>query len=404
MVIRFSSTPGSRFVQDRRGQRWLPLVAFVLLAFGAIASVDAGPQTPAGRGEIHQMQSELAARFAGLREEQVILAENYRQLQANERQLQDGFSLMLAQVQAVKEDLPASSQKVAQAEPGPSNRGVVQLLNQVEALNGELNRLRGQMEVLSNDVTNAQKRQRDMYVDLDTRLRRIEQGGAGKKDADNVSANVSALEERIRKLEQGSATPASIPQPVTSAAAVPVNPPPPAATAVAVAPVAAPAAAPAAVSPPPSPAPANPGTAAATTSSSSLPPASLSATDQAAIQRSYDNAYSNYRLSDYPSAIRGFEAFLKSYPKHALAPNAQYWIGESYAHLKQYRDAIDAERRLLGTYPDSAKAPDALLIIGTAEGSLGDNAAARRTFEELIAKYPASDAAEKAKGRLAKLK
>ena len=395
MVIRFSSTPGMRFAQGRRGQRWLPLVAFVLLAFGAIASVDAGPQTPADRGELHQMQSEFAARFAGLREDQFILAENYRQLQANERQLKEGFSLMLAQVQPVKEDLPAPSQKVAQAEPSPGNRGVVQLLNQVEALNGELNRLRGQMEVLSNDINNAQKRQRDMYVDLDTRLRRIEQGSAGKKDQD---AN-AALEERIRKLEQGSATPASIPQPVTSAAAVPVNPPPPAATAAA--PVAAPVTATAAAS---SPSPANPGTAASTTSSSSLPPASLSATDQAAIQRSYDNAYSNYRLSDYPSAIRGFDAFLKSYPKHALAPNAQYWIGESYAHLKQYRDAIDAERRLLGTYPDSAKAPDALLIIGTAEGSLGDNAAARKTFEELIAKYPASDAAEKAKGRLAKLK
>ena len=386
-----------RFAQGTPRQRWLPLAAFVLLAFGEIASVGAGPLTPADRDELHQMQSELAARIAGLREEQFMLAENFRQLQANERQSQDGFSLMLAQVQAVKEDLPASIQKVAQAEPSPNNRGVVQLLNQVEALNGELNRMRGQKEVLSNDITNAQKRQRDMYVYLDTRLRRIEQAGAGKKDAENVSA----LEERIRKLEQGSAMPASIPQPVTSAAAVPVNPPPPAAAA-APAPVAVPAAPSAAASP--SPTPAVPGTAAATTSSSSLPPASLSATDQASIQRSYDTAYSNFRLSDYPNAIRGFDAFLKSYPKHALAPNAQYWIGESYAHLKQYRDAIDVERRLLGSYPDSAKAPDALLIIGTAEATLGDNPTARKTFEDLIAKYPASDAAEKAKGRLAKLK
>jgi len=53
---------------------------------------------------------------------------------------------------------------------------------------------------------------------------------------------------------------------------------------------------------------------------------------------------------------------------------------------------------------DSTKAPDALLIIGTAESSLGDNAAARKTFEEVIARYPSSDAAEKAKGRMAKFK
>jgi tol-pal system protein YbgF len=383
MVIRTSSTPDFRRAQIRRGRRWLPLFAFLLLPFDAFA-YDA----------LNDVHEEIDARFAGLREEQRNLAESYRRLHANHQQLQDGFSVMLAQVQTFQEEQAVTGQKLAQAEPSPPNRGVVQLLNQVEALNGELNRLRGQMEVLSNDVTNAQKRQRDMYVDLDTRLRRIEQCGAGKKDQENSAA----LEERIRKLEQGSATPAGIPQPVVAAAAVPpVNPPPPAAAS---------AAAPTAAATPPSTTAPNPAVAAAPASSSptSLPPASLTATDQAAIQRAYDNAYSNYRLSDYPSAIRGFESFLKSFPKHPLAPNAQYWIGESYAHQRQYREAIEAERRLLGTYPDSAKAPDALLIIGTAESSLGDNAAARKTFEELIAKYPASDSAEKAKGRLAKLK
>ena len=146
------------------------------------------------------------------------------------------------------------------------------------------------------------------------------------------------------------------------------------------------------------------GTGTSTAAAATLPPASLTATDQAAIQRAYDNAYSNYRLSDYPGAIRGFEIFLKTYPKHPLAPNAQYWIGESYFHLKDYRAAIEAQRRLVGTYPDSTKSPDALLIIGTAENNLGDTPAARKTLEELIAKYPSSDAADKAKGRLARLK
>ncbi|HKQ23796.1 MAG TPA: tol-pal system protein YbgF, partial [Burkholderiales bacterium] len=137
---------------------------------------------------------------------------------------------------------------------------------------------------------------------------------------------------------------------------------------------------------------------------SSLPPANLSAVDQAAIQRAYDNAYSNYRINDYQGAIRGFDGFLKTFPKHQLAPNAQYWIGESYFHLHDYRAAIEAQRRLLGYYPDSVKVPDALLIIGTAETSLGDNAAARKTFEELIARYPSTEPADKAKARLGKLK
>ncbi len=330
---------------------------------------------------LSDLQREVDVRFGALRDEQGVLDGHFRQLRADQLKLQDGYSVMLAQVQTEQ----ATSQKVAQAEPSPGNRGVVQLLNQVEALNGELNRLRGQMEVLSNDVVNAQKRQRDMYVDLDTRLRRIEQGSsASKKDQDAIAA----LEERIRKLEQGTATTATIPQPVTPVVGVaPVNPPPPT-TVTAVTPATPPASA----------------TAAAASSSTSLPPASLSATDQAAIQRAYESAYNNYRLNDYSSAIRGFEGFLKSYPKHPLAANAQYWIGEAYARQGKFREAIEAEQRLLGTYPDSAKAADALLIIGTSESNLGDSLAARKTFEELIAKYPASESADKAKSRLAKLK
>lgn len=291
--------------------------------------------------------------------------------------------------------LPAmllSATALAQADP-PQNRGVVQLLNQVEALNGEMSRLRGQLEVLNNEITNAQKRQRDMYVDLDTRLRRIEQQGgtAGKKDE-----SFSTLEERVRKLEQAAGTPTgAIPAPVTTpSAATPANSP---AAAAATAPAAAAA---------PTPAVATTTPVAATTSaaSPSLPPASLANADPSAIQRAYDMAYSNYRINDYQGAIRGFDSFLKTYPKHQLASNAQYWIGESYFQLRDYRAAIEAQRRLLGTWPDSAKVPDALLIIGTAESTMGDNAAAKKTFEDLIAKYPATESAEKAKGRLSRLK
>lgn len=270
----------------------------------------------------------------------------------------------------------------------PANKGVVQLLNQVEALNGDISRLRGQIEVLTNEIANAQKRQRDMYVDLDTRLRRIEQG-AGKKDPEGNAS----LEERVRKLEQATGTPtSSIPAPV-STTVVPVAPPAPTTAA---------------------PAPAIPaGTATAATIPAaggtpspgpSLPPASLSGADQAAVQRAYDTAYGSYRINDYQGAIRGFDGFLKTHPKHQLASNAQYWIGESYFQLRDYRAAIEAQRRLLGTYPDSVKVPDALLIIGTAESTLGDTTAAKKTFEDLIAKYPATESAEKAKGRLARIK
>jgi tol-pal system protein YbgF len=53
-------------------------------------------------------------------------------------------------------------------------RSLVELNQSIDALRQEIARLRGQIEVLSNDLENAQKRQRDFYTDLDGRIRKIE--------------------------------------------------------------------------------------------------------------------------------------------------------------------------------------------------------------------------------------
>lgn len=52
--------------------------------------------------------------------------------------------------------------------------GNLEFNNQNEQLRQEIARLRGQVEVLTNELANAQKRQRDLYVDLDNRLRKLE--------------------------------------------------------------------------------------------------------------------------------------------------------------------------------------------------------------------------------------
>lgn len=58
-----------------------------------------------------------------------------------------------------------------------TQQSMLELVNQIELLKREMQALRGQVEVVNNGVENNAKRQRDLYVDLDTRLRRIEQGG-----------------------------------------------------------------------------------------------------------------------------------------------------------------------------------------------------------------------------------
>lgn len=53
-------------------------------------------------------------------------------------------------------------------------RQLIDLNTQIEALKQEIARLRGQNEVLTNELENAAKRQKDFYGDLDGRVRKLE--------------------------------------------------------------------------------------------------------------------------------------------------------------------------------------------------------------------------------------
>ena len=254
-------------------------------------------------------------------------------------------NLRVAQVQKQLED------RVAALELQLKNQGLVELFSQVELLKSDVARLRGQIEVLNHEQDQLQKRQRDLYIDLDSRLRRLE-GGPG--------ANV-----------------------------------PPAASG-------APAPGPAAAAPPaPNPAAAAP-QAPGVTPGSTAALTGAGAADAAAIeQRAYDVALDQFKAGNYPAAIASFNAFVKNYGKSPLAPSAHYWIGNSQFALKDYRAAIATQRQLVAAFPGNPKVPDALLNIATSQFELGDGASSRRTLEELIAKHPQSEAAVKARQRLA---
>ena len=71
--------------------------------------------------------------------------------------------------------------RVSKLEAGA--RAQLELADQIEQLKTEIARLRGENEVLSNDLANANKRQKDFYVDLDNRLRKVEPQTAAEAPA-----------------------------------------------------------------------------------------------------------------------------------------------------------------------------------------------------------------------------
>ncbi len=89
-------------------------------------------------------------------------------------------------------------------------RALVELASQIEALRGELARLRGQLEVLQHQAQTADKRGKDLYADIDTRLRKIEQPkeaaaeAVDKPAADAVPpAETKAYEAALNQLKLG---------------------------------------------------------------------------------------------------------------------------------------------------------------------------------------------------------
>ena len=256
----------------------------------------------------------------------------------------ESTNLRLSQLERSIED------RLAALEQQVKGGGLADVANQLQVLQADVAKLRGQIEVVTYELEQSQKRQRDLYVDLDTRLRKIESASAAADKGDANPPNAGA--------PQGSAPPQGAPPPPTPSA---TNPPP--------GPVAA-------VAPP------------------------RNASDGVAEQRAYDAALDQFKRGDYGGAVNGFNAFLKTYPRSGLASSAQYWLGNAQYARRDYKGSIATQRQLLKDYPQSGKAPDALLNIASAQSDLGDSAAARKTLEQLIRDYPKSEAATRAKQRL----
>ena len=85
----------------------------------------------------------------------------------------DATNQRLTQVQKQLDD------RIAALEAQLKSQGLVELFSQVEQLKADVAKLRGQIEVLTYEQEQQQKRQRDLYVDLDSRLRKLE-GGPGQ--------------------------------------------------------------------------------------------------------------------------------------------------------------------------------------------------------------------------------
>jgi len=280
------------------------------------------------------------------------------------------------------------AERVARLESQNQGQGgaqsAVDLLNRIDELQSEVQSLRGLVEQQAFEIEELKKRGRDQYVDLDSRISRLEGGTPSASSMPSEPAAPPLTSGQVQELPTTPSAPGQLTMdaPIEPAEADPSISGPIDALDAPVPPP---------VTQPSTPPPADPAT-------------STTMFAQAGEQAAYDTAFAALREGRYAESARRFSAFLEQFPEGDLADNATYWLGESYYVTQNYQIALDTFRSLLSRYPQSAKTQDAMLKVGYCLYELKQWGEAEAALNGVVTRYPDTTVARLAQGRLRALR
>lgn len=234
-------------------------------------------------------------------------------------------------------------QRIMLLERSHKNQNLADLVVTLQRLQQEVQQLRGEVELQNHTMDALKKQQRDLYLDLDGRIGRLQM------------------------------TPPVVP-------AAPVVPQP----VVAAQPVVAP--------PPVMQQPVEP-----------VIQGAAGSADPALEESTYQAAFNQLKQGRYGDAIVAFKQFLLNYPDGGFADNAQYWLGEASYVKRDFNQSLVDFDRLLQRYPGSPKVRGALLKSGYIHYEQKSWQQARSVLQRLVDSYPASSEARLAKKRLQRM-
>lgn len=188
-------------------------------------------------------------------------------------------------------------------------QGLADMHNQIEVLKQEVANLKGELEVASHGLETTQQRQKDLYTDTDTRLRKLE-SGATVAEAPVATPTPPAVEEKdVKAFAEADALSKSAKHKEAFAAFDTFLKEHP---------------------------------------TSKLAPDAL-----------YGMGYSQFALKNYKSAIATQQKVLDLHPESAKVPDAMFNMANSQIQLGQVTNAKKTLRALIAKYPDAEVTPSA---------------------------------------------
>jgi len=247
-----------------------------------------------------------------------------------------------AQVQVVD---AGGSQSTAPAQ-APANNSqndiLVNMYLQLEALQAEVQNLRGLVEEQSYQIRRMQTEQRDRYIDTDSRISELYNQVQGGQVVTSGQAPTSP------------AQPGTGEAPLTTRPVVSAN---------------------------------NRGNPAQTTIASVTAPSTPQ--NESELYRSALDLL--LEDSDFEQSIAMFQQYLDIYPQGRYLTNTLYWQGAAMELAGRHNQAIVVLQRVINEFTDDAKAPTAMLRLGTVYRKMGDNAQAAQFWRRISELYPNSN-------------
>jgi len=274
------------------------------------------------------------------------------------------------------------------------SQGLLDMLQQIEALQRELSSIHGEIEFQNHTLELLKKRQRDLYTDIDQRLQRLERSGIDSSVASSEITFVDTPGDGVPPLQTiepiaNNIAESSVSQQAEDTLMVEVvenkNRSP------ALKPIT------------------ERHTPVATTPVANLMDETLTTIettvelDPVQIRAQYQQAFKLLKQSRYEQAIKAFREFLFVNPRSEYSDNAQYWLGEAYYVTRQFEQALLEYNKLLTNYPDSKKLTHSLLKIGFCYYEMGEMEEALNRLENLKQQHPGTTAARLADERLKKI-
>lgn len=227
-----------------------------------------------------------------------------------EAKQQSDHNAAMAAIADLKKSQVAMEKRITAIEAVVQSGGLADMSNQIDALKQEVASLKGDLEVAQHNLEATQTRQKDLYVDTDTRLRRLE-GGAPiasnntqanatqpmteEKDA-KAFADANALSQSAKHKEAFAAFDAFLKE---------------------------------------------------------YPNSKLAA------DALYGMGYSQFALKNYKSAIATQQKVIDLHPDSPKVPDAMYNMANSQIQLGQVSSAKKTLRDLVAKYPDAGVTPSA---------------------------------------------